>query len=438
MSLFTSSTLDAHKMIDDRRTPSRSPSPPHLDASPAVPTSPSLLSSAASLPSRLPSFLAPTLPSFALPILPFNRSQADAYSALPTSPSSLSPVSSPERSYSPSPTPRTPSTSPSAVSAKLDSPAAWLIYYFLFNLGLTLFNKLVLNGFPFPLTLTAIHMFSGTLGTQAALHLGYFTRARLTMKENGVMVLFSLLYTISIAVSNISLELVTVPFHQVVRAMTPLFTIVLAAAFYRKRHSRETWLSLIPVVFGVVFATYGDYAFSRWGLFLTVFGTVLAAVKGLITNAVLTGRLKLDPLDLLMRMSPLAFVQCVLFAWATGELDRVHAFAATDMTQHKAAALVLNGAIAFGLNVVSFGTNKKTSALTMTVAANVKQVLTIVLAVFIFNVALNWMNSIGIVLTLAGGAWYAKIGLDEKKAQATAGTTAEDLDRLLLEVEKLG
>jgi hypothetical protein len=39
----------------------------------------------------------------------------------------------------------------------------------------------------------------------------------------------------------------------------------------------------------------------------------------------------------------------------------------------------MNGAIAFGLNVVSFTANKKTGALTMSVAANVKQVLTIVL-----------------------------------------------------------
>lgn len=80
------------------------------------------------------------------------------------------------------------------------------------------------------------------------------------------------------------------------------------------------------------------------------------------------GRLKLHPLDLLIRMSPLAFCQCVFFGWTSGELDRVRIYGATEMTQHKAIALAINGAIAFGLNVVSFTANKKTSALTMTVA----------------------------------------------------------------------
>lgn len=67
-------------------------------------------------------------------------------------------------------------------------------------------------------------------------------------------------------------------------------------------------------------------------------------------------------------MSPLAFCQCVFFGWASGELDRVRIYGATEMTQRKAIALFVNGAIAFGLNVVSFTANKKTSALTMTVA----------------------------------------------------------------------
>ncbi|GAA6049615.1 hypothetical protein JCM3770_005036 [Rhodotorula araucariae] len=323
-------------------------------------------------------------------------------------------------------------TGPPTLAQRLDTPVAWLALYFAFNLGLTLFNKLVLQGFPFPWTLTAIQMLSGTIGTQIALHRGVFTQARLTTKENGIMVMFSGLYTINIAVSNLSLHLVSVPFHQVVRAMTPLFTIVLTTIVYHKRHSRQTYLALVPVVAGVVFATYGDYSFTPWGFILTLLGTFLAALKTIITNRVQVGRLKLHPLDLLVRMSPLAFMQCVFFGWWSGELDRVREYGATEMTQRKAIALAMNGAIAFGLNVVSFTANKKTSALTMTPDTassspslpNVKQVLTIVLAVVIFNVSLNPTNLLGISLTLLGGAWYAKVELQEKTARAAAAQSA--------------
>lgn len=100
-------------------------------------------------------------------------------------------------------------------AARMDTPTAWLILYFGFNLGLTLFNKLVLQGFPFPWTLTGIQMLSGTIGTQIALDRGFFVQARLTTRETGILVAFSVLYTVNIAVSNLSLQLVTVPVSSV-------------------------------------------------------------------------------------------------------------------------------------------------------------------------------------------------------------------------------
>jgi hypothetical protein len=71
-----------------------------------------------------------------------------------------------------------------------DSPAYWLILYFFFNLGLTLFNKIVLVSFPFPYvssvnsanwppkltpqTLTGLHALSGCAGCYFALEKGAF------------------------------------------------------------------------------------------------------------------------------------------------------------------------------------------------------------------------------------------------------------------------
>lgn len=298
-----------------------------------------------------------------------------------------------------------------------DSAAYWLGMYFFFNLGLTLFNKVVLVSFPFPYTLTGLHALSGCAGCYLALERGAFTPARLTQKESLILGAFSVLYTINIAVSNISLQLVTVPFHQVVRASTPLFTIMIATVILRQQFSIPKLVSLLPVVAGVGFATYGDYYFTAWGLILTLLGTFLAALKTVVTNLIQTGgggRLKLHPLDLLMRMSPLAFIQCVMYGWYTGELERVRRYGATQMTRGKAIALLVNGIIACGLNIVSFTANKKAGALTMTVSANCKQVLTIALAVVLFDLHINATNGIGILLTLLGGAWYGYVELQEK------------------------
>ncbi|KAI8073345.1 triose-phosphate transporter family-domain-containing protein [Gongronella butleri] len=290
----------------------------------------------------------------------------------------------------------------------LDSSFTWLAMYFVFNLSLTLYNKIILQlyEFPFPWTLTGVHTMCGAIGSYLFWRADVFTPSQLGERENIVMILFSVLYTINIAISNVSLNLVSVPVHQVIRAMTPLFTILLSVMFLGKSYSSLTYISLFPVVAGVGFATFGDYDYTTAGFFLTMLGTVLAAIKTIVTNRVQVGRLKLHPLDLLLRMSPLAFIQTMAYSYLTGEMAIMHDFVKTRGSWSLVFALLVNGILAFFLNVVSFTANKKTSALTMTVAGNVKQVLSIVLSVIIFNIQLTWMKSWGIILTLAGGAWY--------------------------------
>lgn len=175
---------------------------------------------------------------------------------------------------------------------------------------------------------------------------------------------YSALSHISENISNA----VSVAFHQVVRAMTPVFTIALSILFLGKRYSTLTYLSLLPLLLGVYMATVGDYSYSAMGFFLTLLGTALAAIKTVVTNRIQVGRLQLHPLDLLLRMSPLAFVQTVIFSWMQGELDAMVEFCHTKMSVSLVLALLVNGIIAFFLNYVSFTANKKTSALTMTVA----------------------------------------------------------------------
>lgn len=102
-------------------------------------------------------------------------------------------------------------SSTTASRAKWDTPQAWIVYYFVANLSLTLYNKLLMNRFPFAWSLTAIHALSGCIGAQICLSRGFFVQQRLTTRENLILISFSSLYTVNIAVSNLSLNLVTVP-----------------------------------------------------------------------------------------------------------------------------------------------------------------------------------------------------------------------------------
>src|ERR1700738_4807910 len=86
------------------------------------------------------------------------------------------------------------------------SSFAWLFAYFFFNLALTIYNKCVLAGnFPFPYTLTAVHAFSGSVGSYICWKRGVFSMATLTARETVQIIMFSGIYTVNIIMSNVSL-----------------------------------------------------------------------------------------------------------------------------------------------------------------------------------------------------------------------------------------
>ena len=131
----------------------------------------------------------------------------------------------------------------------------------------------------------------------------------------------------------------------------------------------------------------------------------------------MVGRLKLPALELLFRMSPLAAGQCLICSLVAGEWTSVKAARSDGLLGVGVLAAVLgNGILAFMLNVSSFKTNKAAGALTMAIAANTKQVLTILLGVVFFNVTVTPINGLGMGIALCGVAWYTKEELDSKAA----------------------
>jgi hypothetical protein len=100
---------------------------------------------------------------------------------------------------------------------------AYLSVYFLLNVSLTIYNKAVLGKvspeselciknsplistqFSYPWLLTALHTGSASIGCYLLMLRGIFTLTALSRRDNLILVTFSFLFTINIAISNISL-----------------------------------------------------------------------------------------------------------------------------------------------------------------------------------------------------------------------------------------
>ena len=111
------------------------------------------------------------------------------------------------------------------------------------------------------------------------LKMGYFKLSKLDRKEHLILVAFSVLFTSNIALSNLSLSLVSLAFFQIIRNTVPLFTVGIYRLWFGRSYSKYTYLSLIPVVVGAGMCTAGDYNYTVIGLIVTIAGVILAATK---------------------------------------------------------------------------------------------------------------------------------------------------------------
>lgn len=320
----------------------------------------------------------------------------------------------------------------------------WLTGYIIINMSVTVLNKALFAtyGWPYPSSLALWHYTVTSAGTIGIVRVFRFVpAASLSWGSVGKLAAFSVLFNVNIWLSNVTLNLVSMAMHQVVRALIPGCTVVLSFFILGKRYNNQILLSVAVIIAGVItYAAKGEVDYSYYGLVMTMAGCICAAAKGVVTNLLLVGSLKLHPMDLLSYTSTFSAIQLLGVLCYTGELkesigalngmeDSAAEFGANipltdpapmtvDQLQNSVMLprlLIINGLGAFALNVFSFNANKATSPLAMNIGGIVKQIFSIVLALVIFATPVTGMTIAGIMVTVIGIMMYASESYKEKQ-----------------------
>ncbi|KAK2463601.1 hypothetical protein APHAL10511_004352 [Amanita phalloides] len=320
-------------------------------------------------------------------------------------------------------------------------------------------GKAILNQFRYPITLTFVQF--GFVALYCLLLMSpviRFTRLRAPSKAilkttlpMGMFQVGGHMFS-SMAISRIPVSTV-----HTIKALSPLFTVAAYALLFGVSYSSKTYISLLPLTFGVMLACSFDVSASNAIGLLCAFGSALVFVSSNIffkkimpsntSGSSTTGTThKLDKLNLLLYSSGMAFLLMIpmwlyydLPIFISGSFHPEYSLSKIERgaTHSVLYYFFMNGTVHFAQNIIAFVILSSTSPVTYSIASLIKRVVVICMAIIWFQQPIHPIQGIGIMMTFAGLYMYNQSKSDVEKGEqkmrrveATRGlmlpTTKED------------
>lgn len=280
--------------------------------------------------------------------------------------------------------------------------------WFALNIAINNVNKWVfyVADFKYPVTLTLCHMIfchllaASTMKYCPPKGLVKFERIKPTTIRS--VRFLAIAFCGSVVCGNVALRFLFVSFTQMIGSTTPLVSVMLDTV-RGKRHSKLVYVSMALLSGGVMLCTKGETNFHMIGFLACVVSVLLRATKSILSEVLLSGEDKLDAVTLLyfMSQSSIPMLACGALILEPHILSDPVAQTFTTWS-----IVILSATIAFGLNVTNFLVTQFTSAVTLQVLGNAKNVLTIVLSVWLFGNSVSLTSAIGCCITLFGVGLY--------------------------------
>jgi drug/metabolite transporter (DMT)-like permease len=245
----------------------------------------------------------------------------------------------------------------------------------------------------------------------------------------------STLFCTNIVLGNISLQYIPVSFNQTIKAAVPACTVLLQTVLMLKKHPTGRYWSIIPIVGGVMLATYTEVNFHPIGFWTAVLGCFVTASWAIVSGVAMV---RLNPVCLIYYMAPWSAGMLLLISFFHEYPDMIAKHGGLGyLGLWNLFLLFLSGAFALLLNVSSFFVINKTSPLTYTVSGNVKVALSVVISVAIFHNEITLMNGVGCGITILGVAWYQSVKDEAPQPTPSAPTsTPEEVKLTIVESEE--
>jgi solute carrier family 35 protein E3 len=294
------------------------------------------------------------------------------------------------------------------------------------SISIVLVNKWLFNnsGFRFPTFLTMLHFSFTFLGLALCAMVGLFQPKRLELWR---VCRLSSAFCGFVVLTNISLQLNSVGFYQVMKVLTTPVIALLELLIYSKVLPGKLVASLTIICAGVAYSSMTDVELNLNGTLVALAGVLVTSFYQIWVGTE-QKELEANALQLLYYQAP---VSALMLVPIIPLLDDVPALCAYELHSDVFGLILASCTVALFVNLSTFLVIGATSPISYNVLGHFKLSLVVVGGFLVFGYAIDPRNIVGMGIVLVGVVWYTHLKLRAQAAAKAAAAEEAEEERLL-------
>ncbi|XP_014499766.1 xylulose 5-phosphate/phosphate translocator, chloroplastic [Vigna radiata var. radiata] len=291
------------------------------------------------------------------------------------------------------------------------------LWYFQ-NIVFNIYNKKVLNIFPFPWLLASFQLLVGSIWMLVLWSSKLQPCPKISKPFIVALLGPALFHTIGHISACVSFSKVAVSFTHVIKSAEPVFSVIFSSVLGDK-YPIQVWLSILPIVLGCSLAAVTEVSFNVQGLWGALISNVGFVLRNIYSKRSLQNFKEVDGLNLYGWITIVSFLYLFPVAifvegsqWIPGYYKAIEAIGKPSTFYFW---VLLSGVFYHLYNQSSYQALDEISPLTFSVGNTMKRVVVIVSTVLVFRNPVRPLNALGSAIAILGTFLYSQATSKKKE-----------------------